>query len=117
MVKEHLARARALIFPGEEDFGIVPLEALASGTPVIAYGHGGVTETVIPLKEQPVSEATGLFFQEQSVGALVESIEQFLTLEGKFEPHFLRTQAERFNRNRFRDEISNAISEKVGQKA
>ena len=53
-----MARCRALIFPGEEDFGIVPVEVMASGRPVIAYGRGGALDTVIPGK-------TGLLFSEQ----------------------------------------------------
>lgn len=69
-LKDHMARCRALIFPGEEDFGIVPVEAMASGRPVIAYGRGGILDTV-------VDGETGLFFKEQSVEALVDAIERF----------------------------------------
>src|SRR5260370_42219594 len=60
-LRHHYARCQALIFPGEEDFGIVPVEAMASGRPVIAYGSGGATETVLP-------RATGLLFNEASPG-------------------------------------------------
>ncbi|MFC4731335.1 glycosyltransferase [Salipiger abyssi] len=70
VLKEHLARCKALIFPGEEDFGIVPVEAMASGRPVIAYGRGGILDSV-------VEGETGLFFQEQSVEALVDAVERF----------------------------------------
>lgn len=70
VLRDHLARCRALIFPGEEDFGIVPVEAMASGRPVIAYGRGGVLDTVI-------DGETGLFFHEQSVEALVDAVERF----------------------------------------
>ncbi|MCZ4260818.1 glycosyltransferase [Limimaricola sp. G21655-S1] len=70
VLKDHLARCRALIFPGEEDFGIVPIEAMASGRPVIAYGRGGILDSV-------VEGETGLFFREQSVEALVEAVERF----------------------------------------
>lgn len=69
-LKSHMARCTALIFPGEEDFGMVPVEAMASGRPVIAYGRGGATETVRPGE-------TGLLFDDQSVQGLIGAIEQF----------------------------------------
>src|SRR5260370_5444849 len=68
-LRHHYARCQALIFPGEEDFGIVPVEAMASGRPVIAYGAGGATQTVIP-------NVTGLLFKEQTVKALIDAVEQ-----------------------------------------
>lgn len=69
-LKDALARCRALVFPGEEDFGIVPVEAMASGRPVIAYDRGGIRDTV-------VDGETGLLFPEQSVEAIVEAIRRF----------------------------------------
>ena len=68
VLQEQYARCKALIFPGEEDFGIVPVEAMASGRPVIAFNRGGATETV-------VAEKTGVFFDTQTVDALVEAVE------------------------------------------
>ena len=73
MIRDHLRRCRALLFPGEEDFGIVPVEAKACGTPVIAFGRGGATETVVPL-DQP--GPTGVWFEEQTVDSLVAAIER-----------------------------------------
>lgn len=70
VLKHHLSRCQALIFPGEEDFGIVPVEAQASGRPVIAYAKGGALETVIDGK-------TGLYFHEQSGAALNAAIDEF----------------------------------------
>ncbi len=70
ILKHHAARCRALIFPGEEDFGIVPLEVQASGRPVIAYAKGGALETVIDGK-------TGVFFTDASATSLNEAIERF----------------------------------------
>ena len=69
-LRQYLACCRALIFPGEEDFGIVPVEAMASGRPVIAYGRGGVLDSVI-------DGETGLLFHDQSVDALVDAVERF----------------------------------------
>lgn len=85
--------ARALLFPGVEDFGIVPLEAQAAGTPVIAYGRGGVRETVVDGK-------TGLFFDEQTVESLCAAVEAFESRP--FSPSDCRTNAARFTPECFR---------------
>ena len=86
------AGAKALLFPGLEDFGIVPVEAQAAGTPVIAFGQGGALETV-------VDGETGLFFKEQSVEALCNAIEEF---EGKdFNPDLCVENSARFNYDSF----------------
>ena len=81
------AGARALLFPGMEDFGIVPVEAQAAGTPVIAYGFGGARETV-------VSGETGLFFAEQTVDSLCAAMEEFESRT--WAPERCRAQAARF---------------------
>jgi glycosyltransferase involved in cell wall biosynthesis len=70
VLRDHYARCQALVFPGEEDFGMVPVEAMASGRPVIAFGRGGAMETV-------VDGETGIFFGEQSVEAIAAAIERF----------------------------------------
>lgn len=91
------ARAKALIFPGIEDFGIVPLEAQASGTPVVALGRGGALETVTAGK-------TGIFFREPTVESLLGALEE---LEAKtFDAQILREHAETFSAARFRREIA-----------
>ena len=96
VIQEHYAKCRALIFPGEEDFGIVPVEAMASGRPVIAYGRGGVLETALPGE-------TGLFFKKQTEESLNAAIEEFEKTEGLFAPEACRKQAEKFGGKRFKN--------------
>lgn len=92
----YYARAKALIFPGLEDFGIVPVEAMACGTPVIAFEQGGATETV--------SEGiTGTFFNEQTKNSLHEAIKRFDIL--KFNRNILRDHALKFSRSKFKENI------------
>ena len=93
------ANCRALIFPGEEDFGIVPLEAMASGRPVIAYGKGGILDTVVPGK-------TGLFFHEQSPAALVAAVKQFeAEMITRFDPPDIARHAQHFSPQAFQDKM------------
>jgi glycosyltransferase involved in cell wall biosynthesis len=95
-VTKLLSGAKALIFPTFEDFGIVPVEAMAAGVPVIAYGAGGALETVVEGK-------TGVFFAEQSAEAIIEAIKKFETM--KFDPEELVSQAEKFSKETFKDKI------------
>lgn len=97
---EYMSNARALLFPGEEDFGIVPVEAQAAGTPVIAYGTGGVRDSV-------VEGVTGVLFDEQSVAGLCGAIERFEALS--LDPDVARENAVRFGPERFDRELSAAI--------
>ena len=90
------SKTKALIFPQEEDFGIVPLEAMASGRPVIAFRSGGAVETVVDGK-------TGLFFDEQTVDSLVHAVENFDA--SKFDPTVCRQQAERFDVGVFKQRV------------
>jgi glycosyltransferase involved in cell wall biosynthesis len=103
VIREHLRRCRALLFPGEEDFGIVPVEANACGAPVIAYGRGGATETVVPpgAREAP----TGLWFAEQHVECLVAAIRTFKSSAPDFSPAAMRRHAQQFNSRRFSQEL------------
>jgi len=115
-LRDQYARCRALLFPGEEDFGMVPIEAQASGRPVIAYGRGGAVETVggfYPGEDVNPEEATGVFFAEQSADALVEAILAFEAVESKFSPAFIRAQAERFDVAHFKEQLGNFIAEKI----
>lgn len=96
------ANAKALIFPGVEDFGIVPLEAQAAGTPVIALGAGGALETV-------VAGRTGIFFDTPDAEALCCAVEQFEAM--RFDPEAARRQAAKFSRAEFRSGIAGVLKE------
>ncbi len=112
VLREYMQKARAFVFAAEEDFGIVPVEAQACGTPVIAYGKGGVTETVVPVDRRSQNtdsriqttdqtKPTGIFFYEQTKAALIEAVERFMEIEDAFDPHAIRKNAERFGIERF----------------
>ncbi len=102
-VREYLSRAKAFVFAAEEDFGIAPVEAQASGTPVIAFGRGGILETVI-------EGETGVFFEEQTAAGLTEAVVKFE--EMKFDPMRIRQNAERFSETRFKREFKQFVEEK-----
>jgi glycosyltransferase involved in cell wall biosynthesis len=101
---EFMGRARAFVFAAEEDFGIVPLEAQACGTPVIAFGKGGVLETVRGLGRVG-GEATGLFFDSQAPESIVRAVEEFEEAGPVFDPAACRAQAQLFSIQRFRKEF------------
>jgi glycosyltransferase involved in cell wall biosynthesis len=101
-LRDHLRRCRALLFPGEEDFGIVPVEANACGAPVAAFARGGATETVVPLKEQG---ATGEWFEEQTVDSLVAALERLERNTDRLDPAAARRQALKFEQRRYEREL------------
>lgn len=96
-LRRQMAQAQAFVFAADEDFGIMPLEAQAVGTPVIAYGHGGALETV--LGPEHGDAATGVFFTEQSAESLCHAVECFESMT--LDPLACRRQAERFSTQRF----------------
>lgn len=104
VLRHHYARCRALIFPGEEDFGIVPVEAMASGRPVIAYGRGGATETVVP-------NVTGVFFDVQTVDAVIDALHGFDA--SAFDSEKIVAHAQNFSIGRFMTEMSGQIEHLV----
>ncbi|WP_089170193.1 glycosyltransferase [Azotobacter chroococcum] len=104
VIKDLLQRCQGLVFPGMEDFGIVPVEAMAAGAPVIAYGKGGALETVIHGK-------TGILFKEQSVEALMRAVQQIENGEFKFSPKLLHEHAATFDKNIFKQRIKSFISQ------
>ena len=105
VIREHLARARALLFPGEEDFGIVPVEAMAHGCPVVAYAVGGATETVVP-------DRTGVWFEQQTVGGLAEAMQRCERMT--FDAQELHAHAQQFGRARFVRELRQALVQVLG---
>lgn len=102
-LRKYMQEAKAFIFAAEEDFGIVPVEAQACGTPVIAFGKGGVEETVVQGK-------TGIFFKKQTSQNLKDAILYFETL--KFNPKEIREHALQFSKERFEREIKAFVDEK-----
>lgn len=104
VVKKYMSECKALLFPGEEDFGIVPVEAQSCGRPVIAYGKGGVLDSVIDGK-------TGIFFKEQTVESLKEAINKFETM--KFDKEEIRKHALEFDESVFQEKIRKFVEEKM----
>lgn len=102
----YLSEARALVFPGVEDFGMVPVEAMACGTPVIAYAVGGALETV----KEGVS---GVLFHEQTVAALNECLQRFESSVEKLDMQATRLHAEAFSTERFLREIEKFLASKM----
>jgi len=103
VLAENYSNCRALIFPGEEDFGIVPVEAMASGRPIIAYAAGGALETVIENK-------TGVFFKEQNVDSLKDAINRVDKIS--FDSNFIRQYADKFNKTNFSSKIKDFVNNK-----
>jgi len=104
-LRNNYAHCRAIIFPGEEDFGIVPLEAQSSGRPVIAFAAGGALETVIDGR-------TGIFFNTQSVESLIDAINRFLKLENTFDSSQIRANVIQYDKEIFKKAIFNYVNVK-----
>ncbi len=103
---ELIASARGLVFPGEEDFGIAAVEALACGTPVVAYGRGGLTEILVP-------DRTGVFFEEPTAGSLNQAVDRVEA--GSFDTSELVGAAQRFAAPRFREELVRFVDSAFAQ--
>jgi glycosyltransferase involved in cell wall biosynthesis len=96
VLREHYSRCRALIFPGEEDYGMVPVEAMASGRPVIAFGRGGAVETVAP-------GISGIFFKEQTVDAIIAAVRSLNNFD--IDSASIAKHAQQFSRNHFLEKM------------
>ena len=101
-LRKAYARARALVFTAEEDFGIVPVEAMAAGRPVLAYGHGGVLDSVVPGE-------TGLFFDRQEPESLIDTLERFEAWLPGFDPRQAVQRSNLFAPERFDEKIMAAV--------
>ncbi|KKL24883.1 hypothetical protein LCGC14_2410880 [marine sediment metagenome] len=104
ILKKYMKEAKAFVFAAIEDFGILPIEAMASATPVIALSKGGVKETLI-------EDKTGIFFNEQTIESIIEAVERFERKE--FDLPFIRKHAEKFSEERFKTEFNGYVNEKV----
>jgi glycosyltransferase involved in cell wall biosynthesis len=107
VLKEHYARCRALVFPGEEDFGMVPVEAMASGRPVVAFGRGGATETV-------ADGLSGVFFAEQTVEAISAAVARLANIE--WDPQRIAAHAGQFGRQQFFQNVRGHIDSLLKQR-
>lgn len=102
VLKDHLSRCRAFVFAAEEDFGMLPVEAQASGAPVIAFRKGGLLETVI-------EDRTGIFFEEQTSSAVIQTVNDFESNFSKFNFKEISAHANQFSTSRFREAMKNYI--------
>lgn len=109
-VLAHYRGCKALVFPGVEDFGIVPLEAMATGKPVIAYAEGGALETV-------VDGVTGIYFRAQTEDSLREAVAKFEDGVCRFDSAVIRQHAAKFDVHRFKDELLGFIDKSLGRGA
>ncbi len=110
VLKQMMRRARAFVFAAEEDFGIIPVEAQACGTPVIAFGRGGSRETVI-------ENETGIFFEEQTAASIIDAVDRFEKIEKTFRPERICEQARLFSVERFKEEFLERVMQIVTAKA
>lgn len=104
-VREYYNNAKVFIFPAEEDFGLTPIEAMASGTPVIAYKKGGLLETVR-------EGLSGLFFKKQTLSGLCQAIKKFESTKDEFMPHRIRESVQKFGIINFKEEFKNFVETK-----
>jgi glycosyltransferase involved in cell wall biosynthesis len=105
ILKTYMQKAKAFIFAAEEDFGIIVVEAMACGTPVIAFNKGGASETVNDNK-------VGVLFEKQLPGSIKEAVLKFEAVQDKFDPSFIRTHSLQYGRNIFEEKIKTFINEK-----
>ncbi|QWD33997.1 glycosyltransferase family 4 protein [Polynucleobacter paneuropaeus] len=101
-IQKLVSQCKALIFPGLEDFGIIPVEVMSSGRPVIAYGQGGVLDTVM-------DGETGIFFADQTVASLNAAIDQYENTADQFIPEIIKTSTEKFSKMQFKLKFTDLV--------
>jgi glycosyltransferase involved in cell wall biosynthesis len=106
-IAEYYSKAKAFVFTADEDFGITPLEAMAAGAPVVAFGKGGALETV-------VEGETGTFFREQTPESVVEAMKRLGTMQ--FDPAKVRKHAEKFSEARFIREMRELVDRELAKR-
>lgn len=110
-IEKYLDRSKALIFPGEEDFGMIPIEVMAYGIPVLAFKKGGALETVVD--NELTHKATGLFFDLQSIESIEKCIAKFEEIQHDFDPKYIRSHAREFGEDvflkKFKDFVNNHV--------
>jgi glycosyltransferase involved in cell wall biosynthesis len=108
VIRAHLRRCRALVFPGHEDFGIVPLEAQACGAPVIALARGGALETLLPATNNKCG--TGVLFPEATVESLISAMIWLEAHGDQLCPQLARQQATRFDKVRYEEQLMSYLA-------
>ncbi|PVZ15706.1 MULTISPECIES: glycosyltransferase family 4 protein [unclassified Pseudomonas] len=111
VLREHLQNAKGFVFAAEEDFGISPVEAQACGTPVIAFGRGGVLETVRGLEQE---NPTGVLYREQSATALAAAVQRFEREHARITAQACRDNAERFSERHFEHQLRHLVDQHLG---
>ena len=106
VLKDYMQRAKSFVFAAEEDFGIIVVEAMSCGTPVIAWNRGGTSETVI-------DHRTGIHFTEQTSESIIDAVNKFEASNNLFDPQLIRNHAEQFSRKIFEENISTFINDKA----